>query len=365
MAQLRARFIRQIMPEVVDELVKESSREALQEGNFRLAVAPQVTVRPSLEELVRGDPLTYEMSFEVMPSIALDFSKVKVTRFTCHATQEDLAKVLKDLGERHRAETPKRHNVPAQKGDVVYVDFTGRLKGTVVEGGEGDNVRVLLGSGQMVKDFEKGLEGVVGGEKRDFEVVFPETHGTLGGKTVSFAVAVHRVMSLSEPSTGEALAKVLGCETVEEMHKQVQERCVAQDKQRSRALLKEQLVTVFSDIYDFALPETLVKEEVARIVKEVGDKDEVRVLSLAKNRVRVGILVSEIAYRHNLVVTDEEFSSAARVLGESYLKSEAALRVLRGSLLEEKVVDFVLERVTVEEKEVSRDVLYSGEVLDA
>ena len=372
-SELRARFIRQILPEVVEQLVGESGREALEAGHFRPAVAPRVTVGSSLDDLIKGAPLEYEMSFEVMPSIALqDFGAIKLRRFVSEVTQADVQKELSGLGEGHRRETPKKSGEPAGVGDVVYVDFTGRRDGQVFEGGRQENVRLVLGSGDMLEDFEKGIEGVVGGDERVFEVVFPKTHGRLGGQTVSFEVAVHRVMALGAPPEGEELAKALGFEDAAQMHNGVKERCLAQDRHRTRGLLKEQLVKAFEGLYDFPLPEGLVEEEIARLLQEAGvpeaerSENREKVLPLAERQVRLAVLGSEIAHRHGLGVSDEELAGAARALGASgqaYLKSSSVRRALRTRLLEEKVVDFVLERVTVEERDVSRESLYSSEIL--
>ena len=67
-------------------------------------------------------------------------------------------------------------NKKSSEGDQVTIDFKGLLNGDLIQGGEGTNVPVILGEGQMLPDFEKALYGLKSGDKKLFKVKFPKDY---------------------------------------------------------------------------------------------------------------------------------------------------------------------------------------------
>ena len=85
----------------------------------------------------------------------------------------------------------------AKAGDLVFVEYTGLLEdGTVFDTSVGGApFEFVLGSGSVLKLFDKGIQGMaVGGEK---EIVIPAgqgyNSGPLAGKKMIFRVKLVRI----------------------------------------------------------------------------------------------------------------------------------------------------------------------------
>ena len=96
-----------------------------------------------------------------------------------------------------RKQRPVYHPVErgAKTTDRVQIDFEGRIDGTAFQGGEGRDVPVVLGGGQVLSEFEQALSGAKAGETRTAVVHFPEDyHGKdVAGKTADFTITLKGV----------------------------------------------------------------------------------------------------------------------------------------------------------------------------
>lgn len=82
----------------------------------------------------------------------------------------------------------------AKEGDVVKIDFVGKLDGVAFDGGTASGQIVELGAGQYVPGFEEGIIGMEVGEKKNVDVTFPENYyENLAGKKVVFEITVQKL----------------------------------------------------------------------------------------------------------------------------------------------------------------------------
>ena len=63
--------------------------------------------------------------------------------------------------------------VKAKDGDMVVIDFVGRIDGEAFEGGTAEDAELVLGSGQFIPGFEEQLMGAKAGQRRDGEGDLP------------------------------------------------------------------------------------------------------------------------------------------------------------------------------------------------
>jgi len=89
----------------------------------------------------------------------------------------------------------KRRGIAAPGFRVIY-DCKGILDGQVVPATEGYFQEAVLGSGQLLTDFEAGLQGMKAGRVSQFTVRFPADYGNreLAGRTLMFQIFLHQVM---------------------------------------------------------------------------------------------------------------------------------------------------------------------------
>ena len=94
-------------------------------------------------------------------------------------------------------------------GDIVNLDYEGKIDGVAFSGGTAQGYNLTIGSGTFIDDFEEELIGAAIGETRDVTAKFPENYGneTVNGKEAVFTCKIN---SIKRPMTIE--------ESYEKMH---------------------------------------------------------------------------------------------------------------------------------------------------
>lgn len=83
-----------------------------------------------------------------------------------------------------------------ESGDVVNIDYVGKIDGEEFSGGSATGQHLEIGSGSFIDGFEDGLIGKNVGETVELNLTFPEdyTNNTdLAGKAVVFTVTINSI----------------------------------------------------------------------------------------------------------------------------------------------------------------------------
>ena len=381
---------KQLMLEVLEATVKETSAKALAERNERPAVQPKIELAEAKEgqadRVINGEEdLSYSMSFEVLPPIPLaDFTTLKLERLVCDVEDKDLDAALADIAERNTTFEPEEGRAAAT-GDMITMDFKGTIDGEAFEGGAADNASLVIGKGQFIPGFEDGLVGVTAGDERTIQATFPAEYPmpTLAGKLAHFHVQIKAVGGPKKPEIDEAFATGLGAENLGHLKEMVGAQIKREFEGAARMKLKRELLDELDKTHTFELPASLVDFEFSNIWKQLENnlkangktladegkpEDEVRAeyKSIAERRVRLGLVIGEVGERNKLKVSEDELRRALieqarrypgqeKMVYEYYEKTPGALAELRAPIFEDKVVDFILEAAKPVEKKVSKD----------
>ena len=103
----------------------------------------------------------------------------------------------------------------AEKGDLVIIDYVGKVDGVEFEGGAAKEQAVTIGEGKYIPGFEDGIIGHKVGETFDVPVTFPENYAEdLAGKDAVFTMTLQGIT----PDLTEEWVKRISvtCDTVEE-----------------------------------------------------------------------------------------------------------------------------------------------------
>lgn len=86
-------------------------------------------------------------------------------------------------------------DLTSEKGDIVKIDYVGKLDGTAFEGGTANGALLELGSGTFIPGFEEQLIGMKSGDQKTITVTFPSSYSAsdLAGKETTFDVAVNHI----------------------------------------------------------------------------------------------------------------------------------------------------------------------------
>jgi trigger factor len=393
-SHLKRLYGRAAMAEAIEGAVREANAKIVTDHGFKLARDPAVTMpteEGAVEQMIAGKAdLAYTVAMEILPKIELaDFKNVQLEKQVAEVSDAEIDEALNRLAESNRPYAAK--DAGAAAGDRVTISFTGKIDGVPFEGGTGEDVAVLIGSGTFIPGFEDQLIGIKAGEARTVNVTFPESYGAahLAGKAAVFDVTAKTVEAPGVVAVDDAFAKSLGLESLEKLRDMMKGRIAQEHAMITRQRLKRGLLDELDRLHKFVLPPTMIEDEFNNVWKTVTDelqtqkrtfedegtteekaRDEYR--AIAERRVRLGLVLAEIGERNNIKVTDEELTRAVvdqarqmpgreQQVWEYYRKNPDALASLRAPIFEDKVVDYILELAKISEKTVSREQLYKGD----
>lgn len=383
---LKTRYGQPVMDEIIEQTVADSTTRAMSERNLRPATQPKIEIASFSE----GQDLEFTMAVEVLPEIEpMDFSKLKLERLQADVEDSEVEQALENIAAQHRRSEPIKANRKARKGDILVLDFVGKIDGEPFEGGANTDFHLELGSGMFIAGFEDQLIGARPGERTQVKVTFPENYVSdhLAGKEASFDVEVKELRAVAPVAVDDALAQTMGLDNLAELKAKMREQIEREHGMLSRARLKRQLLDQLAAAHDFTVPQGMVDAEFeiiwTRIKEAMGkgaldpadagkSEDEIKAeyRSIAERRVRLGLLMSEVGGQSNISLSAEELNRAVmdearrhpgqeRQILEFYRNNPEAMERLRAPLFEDKVVDFIVEMAQIEERKVSAAELVS------
>ncbi len=394
-AHLKRIYGQSVMAEILQKAVDETSQQALTERNERPALQPEIVLpedEAQIKKVLAGEAdLAYTMSFEILPDFEIaKLSDIALERPVAEVPQERVDETLEQL--RGQATTYAEDDTRvAEDGDQVTIDFAGSIDGEAFEGGTAEDVQVVLGRGSFIPGFEEQLVGAKAGDAVEIYVTFPEAYPAqhLAGKDAVFATTVKAVAAPQADELDDAFAEKLGMESMEKLTDRIRANLQGEFDRASRTKLKRALLDALSDAHTFELPPSLVDnefegiwrqlmqglEEAGKTLEEEGKtEDEARqeYREIAERRVRLGLVISKIGEENQISVSNEELQRAMieqarrypgqeREFIEQMQKSPEAIMQLRAPIYEDKVVDFVLELASVNDKTVTVDELFADD----
>lgn len=390
-AHIKKVFGRSVMNDVLQEAIRETSSKAITDRKERPAAQPDIALAEGasgIESVVDGKAdLAYEMSFEVLPEVAIvDFGTLKLERLVADVDDEQLDKALSELAERNQSFAAEEGRA-AEEGDRVTIDFQGTIDGVAFERGSGENLQLVIGNAGFIPGFEDGIKGATKGEARNVPATFPAEYpvADLAGKDAIFAITVKEVERPVKSEINDDFAKTLGLESLADLKNLVSAQLKRELDQASRMKIKRELLDALEQAHSFELPPSLVEREFEAIWRQVTEglqresktfadegktEDEAKAeyRAIAERRVRLGLVVGEIGDKNKIEVTQDElrralmeharrFPGQEKMVYEYFEKTPGALQELRAPIFEDKVIDFIIERVKPEERKVSRQEL--------
>ncbi len=392
---VKSRFGDQVRGDAIKVALDEGAKQAIEGNDLRLASQPQVDIKAYDE----GNDLEASLSCEVMPQISMpDLGNLNIERPTIESDPQEVEETLLRIADENRPTVPIVKERAAKLGDVVIIDFIGRIDGEAFEGGTAEGHSLELGSNSFIPGFEDGLVGAKSGETRDVSVPFPQDYQAahLAGKVAVFEVKMNEIREKADASVDGELATRLGFENLDGLRGAISEQINGQHQTALRQAVKKNVLDALADGEPFDVPPSLLKQEYESVVKAMsadtedidqtaglddGEKDprasndgldadaKAEAESVAVRRVRLGLLLTEIGQKNNIEVSEEDtrravFEEARRYPGqeqmvlEYFQKNSQAMQQISGPIFEDKVVDFILEIAKVTDVKIDTETLY-------
>ena len=366
---VRQRFGGQIRSEVVSDVIRTSYAQAVRQEQLQPAGGPRI------EPLSAGSDqhFSFRATFEVFPEIKLkpvvtlsvEFPKVEVV-------DSDVDRMLETVREQRAEWHPVERK--SAGGDRVVVDFTGTVDGTPFEGGEGEEVGVVVGSGQVVADLDKALKKVTAGQSKTAKVKFPKDYPAphLAGKRTVFEISVHRVEEKHLPEVDAAFLQAMGVEEggVDALRAELRNNMERELNERLRAASRAAAFDALLRVNKIDVPKALVQQEVADIQAEamrrlgLDDAEKAPPASNfeapARRRVALSLLVREVIAEYGIELDRSRVNERIAELSAPYEEAQRVAQAYRSNpelmeqiefgVLEDQVAEYIVEHAKSREK---------------
>ena len=377
---VKQRFGQNALNKTLDELIQTTSNEVIKKNNLRLALKPKVDVKNFGEE--KG--LEYIMSIELIPEFKInDISKIKLTQFFSKVDDDDYKKTL-DTFSKTQQNFIKEDGRKVQNGDGVLINLRPTFKDDIVKEALIENKMTIIGNKMIIEEIEKKMLGTKAGDKLDFVCKFPKNfpNKDVADNDVNVKIDILEVRVPQKKVLDDNFAKTMGAVDLKDFKEKVKKQMQNELDNTSKIIMKKDLIDQLDKTYKITLPQGLVNVEFESIWKRYNEDKSKGVVdesdknkkdedvkkdykAIAERRVKVGLILAKIGEDEKITVTEDDLKKAIEqeILRQPdakdqiikfYTENSQALASLKAPIFEEKVVNFVLEKIKVEKKEISR-----------
>ena len=364
--------------------VQEGVQKLMDEQKIRPAMQPSV----ELEEGGIGKDAVVKVEVEALPEVPeTELEGLKIERLRVEPSDEMLDEAVMRLAEGQKSFDPAPAKQVARKGDLLIIDFEGKVDGEPFEGGKGEGMSIEIGSGRLIPGFEDQLVGAKANDQLVVKVAFPEDYPVayLKGRDATFDVTVNEVQVPREVKADDAFAQSMGLEGIDQLRGLLKSQVEQELGGLTRTHMKRQLLDQLAASYDFPVPQSMVDAEFDQIWRQLDheashesdpeaaraemEKDREEYRSIAERRVRLGLLLSEIGQKAGVQVSQQEMNQLIAQAAQQYKAEDRqrfadyvrqdpmAAAQLRAPLFEDKVVDHLFGKAEISERVVTREEL--------
>ena len=193
-----------LQSEFLDQAINKLYVDAVAQEKLRPVAQPKIEV----SKFVPFTTLEFTAEVEAVGDIKLpNYKLIKLAAKKPVVTAKDVSGVLENL--RQRGATKEEVKRAAKSGDEVIIDFKGTDAKTKkpIDGADGNEYPLVLGSNSFIPGFEDELIGLKAGGKKTFNLTFPKDYGAkaLQNRQVTFAVNVTKSPATDKPQARRRL----------------------------------------------------------------------------------------------------------------------------------------------------------------
>jgi trigger factor len=384
LALLEQRFSQDVTADVIRQLVPDYYQQAVKQ----VGLAPVESPTIEKVELKKDNPLSFVATVEIKPTVQVhEDLGLSVIRRKHSVGEEEIEKAVEHLREQTAQLVAYEDDHPVQEQDFVLMDFIGYREEKPLEGGKAEGQLVQIGSKTLIPGFEEQLSGHRKGDQVKVEVTFPTDYPqkALAGQPATFQVTIREVKKKVLPGLDDSFAQDVGAfKTLEELRAKIKQEILDRLQREEVQAQKQEIMRQLVARHDFEVPRSLVQRETEILLaraeqrrRQAGlpggptqsdpgprdvEKERLEYEPLARDRVKGWILLEAIAKKEGIEVDEEEVRQAlermakemrmtSAQLKQLLLKREGSLEPFRESLLEDRVLDFLLSRAVVEERD--------------
>ncbi|MDR2645950.1 MAG: trigger factor [Holosporaceae bacterium] len=361
-----------ILSESKKQLVDNVSKEIIKDEKLVISLN-------YMADLTKDDEngLEFSLRIEAVPSFELkDISNIEIKKHIVRITDDDIHKTIEAIRKKHKKWIEDKDSLAIEKGHKVVVDLKLQTTARKLKNNKINDLEIVVGDETIVADFWTHIIGAKVGDTKEFSVEYSEDFfdKNLAGKNVKYNMTIKKVFIPAEYELDDDFAQSVGYENLEKLRESAKSRLASTHERMTKDIMRRDLLDKISDMYDFDIPKNLmeienkeiirqIKEESKRLGKEFTPHIQEECHKITAKKIRLGFVISEIAKKEKIHVTNNEVTQSisniaamyperAKEIWKIYTRGSAASAVAN-SILEKKVVEFLLSKIKTNEVECS------------
>ncbi|WP_410473005.1 trigger factor [Faucicola mancuniensis] len=384
-SHIRAQYGAGIQQEVINDTIRDTVFDAIRQENIRAVGMPNID-----DVKLENDFLVYQATVETFPEVEVKgLEEVEVERQVASVDDKDVDVMIENLQKQRQTYVAKDGEVAT--GDQVKFDFEGSIDGEKFDGGSAKDFSLVIGSGRMIPGFEDGIKGMKAGEEKTIDVTFPEDYQAenLKGKQAQFKINVKSVEEAKLPELNDEFFEVFGVKEggLDKLRADVRKNMEREIKNAGRSQVKEAAFNAMLEKNEIEIPQAMLEQEIDRqrdmmlnrFAQQFGANPKNFSKDMLPNELfedqalrsaRLGVLVSSLIEANKFSVDQERVTNFIKEMAENYEEPEEVIEYytnnaqeranIEAVVLEDQVVEFILSKGKVTDKEVSyQDLLAS------
>ena len=371
-----------LQQEALNSAIQDGVSKLVSDNKFRPAMQPSVELG---EDYAPGKDAEIKVALEILPDVPTpNIDGIKLERLTVEPDEAAVDEQVAALVAQQKSfeDAPAKHK--AATGDLVTMDYLGKVDGEPFDGGKGEDMSVEIGSGRLIPGFEDQLVGVKAGDEKQISVTFPEDYNAayLAGKPATFDLVIKKLQTAKAAVADDEFAKSLGLESLEQLRGLFKGQVEQELNGLTRTYMKRKLLDHLSETHDFPVPPSMVEAEFEQIWRQLEheagheadpeaaraemENDRADYHRIAERRVRLGLLLSEIGQAGGIEITQNEMNMLVNQAAQQYdpkdrerfveyLRNEPMAQAqLRAPMYEDKVVDYLFSKAEITDRTTTK-----------
>ena len=330
--------IESLYMDAVDVACGKAYTNALRENNLIPVCEPKMDVKE-----IDKDHVKFTFTIITRPEVKLGkYKDLDVKKDEVKVSKKEIDEEVARLCSRF-AEIVVKENGEVLEGNTAVIDFEGFVDGKPLEGGNGSNYPLEIGSHTFIPGFEEGLVGLKVGETKELDLRFPDEYTKeLAGKDVKFKVTVREIKERVLPELNKDFYADLGyedIETEEQFRKEVKKVIEERKKEEVKNKYLDDVLEAASKNMEVEINPEIIDDEVHRMINQFGEQLRMQGLSVdqylqftglkhedlhnqmepeATKRVKYRYLIEEVANAEKIEISDEDANSEAEDMAANY-----------------------------------------------
>ena len=252
-----ARFGRgPILEQVVNDMLPTRYEQALAENDLNPLAQPEIEIT----KIEDNDVVEFTAEMDVRPEITVpDFSEISVTVPELKLDDEAVDAELDSLRERFGELKDTKRKL--KKGDFAVIDLEATVDGEKIEDASAEGLTYQIGNDDLMDGLDKAVKGLKTGE--DAEFTSEIQYGEHKGKEATVKVTVQQTKERKLPELDDEFAMMASeFDTADELRESVRGQVEENAKAQQAADIRDEVLKAALAQSEFALPESVVEEQV-------------------------------------------------------------------------------------------------------